>query len=143
MPDGVNVDAGEAIFRLATYWRLPSGQDPPTDSFDLFAHLLLPDGAQVQENGNLGRGYPVDLWQPDEVVDDRRSFSVPIDAAPGKARFEIGLYNPSVPDGAERIAVVDDSGAAVDDHVLLGAVAIDFALASSACRRLDASGRAL
>ena len=127
LPDGVSAGADEAFFRLATYWRLPSGQRPSTDSFDLFAHLLLADGAQVQENGNLGRGYPVDLWLADQVVDDRRSFSVPIGAAPGKARFEIGLYDPSVPDGAERIAVVDDSGAAVDDRVLLGAVAIDFA----------------
>jgi 4-amino-4-deoxy-L-arabinose transferase-like glycosyltransferase len=124
-PDGVIPGEGDASVRLATYWRLPSGQAPPPDSFDLFAHLLLADGTQIQENGNLGRGYPVDLWQAGQVVDDRRSFVVPAPAPPGKATFEIGLFDPAVPDGAARIAIVDDSGAAVADHVTLGAVAVD------------------
>jgi hypothetical protein len=125
LPEQVTADDATPSVRLATYWQRPAGELPPIDSFDLFAHLLLADGAQVQENGNLGRGFPLALWPVDALVDDRRTFALPPDAASGKARFELGLYDPAVPAGAARLAVVDAAGKPVDDRVLLGAVAID------------------
>jgi len=126
-PDIVSSADAEPAFRLSTYWRVaPDQPAPDSESFDLFAHLIH-DGGQVQENGGLGRGYPIDLWQPGEVVDDRRLFPLPIDATPGKAYFEVGLFDPQTPGGVDRIGILDGNGNLAADSVAFGAVAIDMA----------------
>ncbi|MCB0044627.1 MAG: glycosyltransferase family 39 protein [Caldilineaceae bacterium] len=125
-PDGYSARTADATFQLATYWRIaPNGAPPAAGTYDLFAHLRLADGRLIQENGNLSRNYPVVLWEPGQIIADRREFTLPGDAAPGKARFEIGLFNPAVADGAERISILDGTGAAAADRVTLGAVAVD------------------
>ncbi len=130
-PDAIRLDADEPAFRLTTYWRVaPDQPAPDSEDFDLFVHLVY-DGGKIQENGGLGRGYPIDLWQAGEVVDDRRLLVIPPDAAaamqPGKAHFEVGLFDVRTPGGVDRIGILDGEGNVAADSVVFGPVAIDMA----------------
>ena len=94
------------------------------DSFDLFAHLDLPDGQTVQQNGGLGEGWPPERWQPGVVYDDVRIFALPDGISAGRADLVVGLYDPASPVGAVRIGIVDGNGVVGADQVLLGSVAV-------------------
>jgi 4-amino-4-deoxy-L-arabinose transferase-like glycosyltransferase len=128
-PDAIHPDGDEPFFNLTTYWRLaPDHPTPDSERFDIFAHLVYA-GGQIQENGGLGQGYPIDLWQPGEMVDDRRLLVIPPETAatmqPGKAHFEVGLFDTRTPEGVDRIGILDGEGNVAADSVAFGPVAID------------------
>ena len=130
-PDAISLDDDEPAFRLTTYWRVaPDRPAPDSEDFDLFVHLVY-EGGKIQENGGLGRGYPIDLWQAGEVVDDRRLVAIPPDMIasiqPGKAYFEVGLFDVRTPGGVDRIGILDGEGNVAADSVAFGPVAIDMA----------------
>lgn len=101
---------------LTTYWRrLPAGQ-PVAQGTAMFAHLMLP-GLQVQSNGTLGNGYPVDLWQPGEIVVDTRSFVLPAVDAGGKAFVKVGLYRRDLAGNFERSRLLDGNNNPAGDQV--------------------------
>ncbi len=118
------LDPGGAL-QLITFWR-NDRQDGgmAVDSFDLFAHLVLPDGQTVQQNGGLGEGWPPERWQPGAIYDDVRTFTLPAAAPAGRADVVVGLYDPASPAGAARIGIVDANGVVGADQVLLGSVAV-------------------
>lgn len=79
---------------------------------------MLPD-MQFQDNRSIGAGYPLPLWRSDEIVDDRRGFSLPATLTPGKAFFETGLFWLSA-DGEIAGDIVDDQGRIGGGQIVLG-----------------------
>jgi len=94
------------------YWQA-AGPPPPQQTIT-FAHLLLPDGSQLvaQDDHILGQqSYPLDAWQPGEVV--RESYRLPLPAgATGEFRLQLGIYTwpdqvrLTVPGNADNVAVL-------------------------------------
>ena len=120
-PDGIASGTDDASFLLTTYWRTDPDRPRPDDF--VFAHLNFANG-QSQENGHLGGdSYPLNLWQPGEVVEDRRILKLPADAQPGKAYFEMGLID-TLEAGSDRTGIVDAMGVVGADRVDFGVVAI-------------------
>jgi hypothetical protein len=78
---------------LRFYWRAAQGMPPGT--YMGFVHLFTPDGAALvaQSDRQLGQyRYPVNAWQPGEVVIDSQSLSVPDQAAAGHYVLRAGVY---------------------------------------------------
>jgi 4-amino-4-deoxy-L-arabinose transferase-like glycosyltransferase len=87
-----SVTAGETL-DLTFYWRvigtLPGG------TYVGFVHLLHMETRKLvaQEDHVLGQEqYPVNAWQPNEVVVDHYSLQVPNDAAPAQYALWVGVY---------------------------------------------------
>lgn len=105
---------------LTTYW-----QRPPqltlweAEKLNLFTHLMF-NGAQVQDNGQLGGSYPLSLWEPNQRFDDRRVFVIEDPKATGKAYFEVGLFEDQT-GGISRIDMLDGNGNVAADQVTIGA----------------------
>ncbi len=96
---------------LDCYWQAVG--EPPSQQTIAFAHLLLPDGSQLvaQDDHILGQQrYPLNAWQPGEVV--RESYRLPLpDGAAGEFRLQLGIYTwpeqvrLAVPGNADNVAV--------------------------------------
>ncbi|MBI4771570.1 MAG: hypothetical protein HY784_14455, partial [Chloroflexi bacterium] len=91
--------------------------------YTVFVHLLGPDGrvhGQVDAwpvQGTL----PTSGWPPNETIDDRFEVRVPDDAPPGQYSVEVGWYLLATLD---RLPVLDASGVAIDDRLLMKGVTI-------------------
>ena len=72
---------------LQTYWRV---HDVPGRPLSLLAHLLGPDGTGVAVGDGLG--FPVEQWQPGDVIVQRHLLSIPADARPGTYTVITGAY---------------------------------------------------
>jgi hypothetical protein len=95
----------------------------------VFTHLLsdrinpatgsLLWGQHDAEPDNFAR--PTPTWLPGEIIIDRHAIPVDSSAPPGKYRVEIGLY-----DGLSgaRLAVFDEDGTPLGDHVTLEEVTV-------------------
>ncbi len=97
---------------LETYWRV---RDVPGRPLSLLAHLLGPDGAAVAVGDGLG--FPIDQWQPGDVIVQRHVLSIPVDAQSGEYTVIAGAY---WLDTMERWVVRDNTG--VHNSILLEAV---------------------
>ncbi len=119
--DAVNCeDAGEEMPLTLYLRRTDVGAGDDAEAL-LFAHLMLPE-MQLQDNGLLGNGYPLTLWQADDIVDDRRSFDLPETLIPGKGFFESGLFWLAADGAVERADIVDGEGRVGGDQVVFGPV---------------------
>ncbi|MFO7632535.1 MAG: hypothetical protein R6W76_08355, partial [Caldilinea sp.] len=111
-------------FRSRQHQMSKAGGDAREDAEALlFAHLMLPE-TQLQENGLMGNGYPMTLWRPDDIVDDRRDFELPEMLTPGKAYFEVGLFWLAPDGGLQRAGILDGDGNIAGDQVVFGPIAI-------------------
>ena len=116
----VGADPSVPSFLLTTFWQRPPQATPlDTDGFNLFSHLVFND-TQIQENGELGGGYPLSLWQAGQRFDDRRLFTLIDTKTTGKVYFETGLYR-GTGDEIVRIDIVDGNGNIAGNQVILGA----------------------
>ncbi|HQK14703.1 MAG TPA: phospholipid carrier-dependent glycosyltransferase [Anaerolineae bacterium] len=95
------VTPGDAIL-LETYWRV---RDVPGRPLSLLAHLLGPDGSAVAVGDGLG--FPIEQWQPGDVIVQRHSLAVPVDARPGTYTVITGAY---WLDTMERWTITDATG---------------------------------
>jgi hypothetical protein len=59
---------------------------------------------------------------PGEVVVDEYSLSIPADTPPGSYALIAGMYDEGT---LQRLAVLDSSGKAIGDYVVLGEVVVD------------------
>ncbi|MGD1993455.1 MAG: hypothetical protein PVI59_09700 [Anaerolineae bacterium] len=85
----VRTDGGQVV--LTTHWLAES----PIDGFPtFFAHLLGPDGNLLtQADGDPLRGlYPLNQWQPHQVVEDMRTFD---GISEGGSVVSIGVWDPA------------------------------------------------
>jgi hypothetical protein len=94
------------------YWRLDSEMPPGT--YMGFAHLLDSNGGLLSQDDHiLGRErYPLNAWQPDEIVRESYTMPVPEGAADGDLRIALGIYTwpslerLSVPGSPDNVAVL-------------------------------------
>jgi hypothetical protein len=84
--DADGVAPGEAIV-LETYWRV---RDVPGRPLSLLAHLLGPDETGVAVGDGLG--FPIEQWQPGDVIVQRHVLAIPADARPGEYTVITGAY---------------------------------------------------
>ena len=61
------------------------------NAFDVFVHLSNKEGVLKTKNGPITGGHFLNS-SPTAILDEVRQFSVPSDMSPGKAFFEVGLY---------------------------------------------------
>jgi len=97
------------------HWQARSAM---SEAYTGFLHFISPDGRLVaQDDHELGRGYYRTLvWQPNEVIRERYTLSVPSDAPAGDYMLRVGVYSfPTL----ERLAVVSSSVPAQDNLVTL------------------------
>jgi 4-amino-4-deoxy-L-arabinose transferase-like glycosyltransferase len=111
-----SVATGETL-TLTLYWRAVG--PIPYGTYIGFAHLYDPATMTLvaQDDHVLGQDqYPVNAWQPDEVVVDRYAPRVPDDAAPGRYALRAGAYTwpdltrldvPEHPDDVIELGAVD------------------------------------
>jgi len=110
--------AGETL-HLTLYWR--AVEPLPQGTYVGFVHLYHPVTAALvaQDDHVLGQErYPVNAWQPDEVIVERYSLHVPGDVEAGRYALRAGVY--TWPD-LTRLEACDDS----DGLIELGAVIIE------------------
>ncbi|MFN2286315.1 MAG: phospholipid carrier-dependent glycosyltransferase [Anaerolineae bacterium] len=88
---GYTLDVDDVVpgdeIALETYWRV---RDVPGRPLSLLAHLLGPDGAGVAVGDGLG--FPIEQWQPDDVIVQQHVLSIPADARPGVYTVITGAY---------------------------------------------------
>ncbi len=75
------------ILELHAFWRVTAVPGRP---LSLMAHLIGPDGTAVAVGDGLG--YPIEQWQPGDLVIQRHTLTVPVQAAPGDYRLLSGAY---------------------------------------------------
>ncbi|HXF61404.1 MAG TPA: hypothetical protein VNK95_07295, partial [Caldilineaceae bacterium] len=100
---------GEAL-RLVLYWR---AETPVTGRYTVFTQLFDPSGALVaqQDNWPVQGLAPTDTWQPGALVRDPYTLAIPADAAPGRYRLLVGLYDAT---GRRALTLADGNTA---DHL--------------------------
>ncbi len=84
--------AGDAL-SLDCYWRA-LGELPP-DRYVGFLHLIDPatGGPAAQDDHALGReSYPLNAWQPGEVIRERFTLAIPPDLPAGDYPLRLGVY---------------------------------------------------
>ncbi|HOU16219.1 MAG TPA: hypothetical protein PKZ84_24210, partial [Anaerolineae bacterium] len=72
---------------LQTYWRVREASARP---LSLMAHLIGPDGSVVAVGDGLG--FPIEQWQPGDVIVQRHFLAVPAEAQPGVYIVITGAY---------------------------------------------------
>ena len=114
-----SVRPGETL-PFTLYWQALAA---PSRDYTVFVHLVDPTGNIVaQADGPpLAGAYPTGLWTPPEQLADRRELTLPATLAPGVYRLHVGLY---LRENGQRLAVVDDAGQPVADHVELPDVSV-------------------
>ncbi len=116
----VGQDPAQTTLLLTTYWQRPPQLTlEETEQLNLFSHLMF-NGQQLQDNGQLGSGYPLSIWEPNQRFEDRRVFVIEDQGAAGKAYFETGLYQLQA-DDIHRIEILDGNGNIAADQVTFGA----------------------
>ncbi len=108
LPEG-GLAPGSA-FPLTLYWQATGTTDR---GYTVFVHLLDETGAtRGYGDSEPGQGqFPTASWLPGEYLTDRHEVSVSPDAAPGRYRLAVGLYDPTTgqrlttPDGADRVVL--------------------------------------
>ena len=123
---GFDVDLADAHpgseLPLKLYWQA----DGPTDiNYTVFVHLLAADG---QLHGQVDRfpadgAAPTSGWAPDQVIVDRLSLPIAVDAPPGEYRITVGMYDAS---SGTRLPIADARGNTFPDRqfVLPGEVSV-------------------
>jgi mannosyltransferase len=113
------IEAGGTL-RLTLYWQALAEMDR---RYTVFVHLLDSDNRIVAQMDSepLGGTHPTTEWQFGEIVRDNYGLLVAPDTPPGEYLLEVGMYYlPTL----ERLPVLDASGGAQDDRVVLGRIAI-------------------
>ena len=91
--------------RLAFDWR---SMEPVEDAPAMFAHLAFQGTPISQRDAVPGNGlFPVNTWQPGEVVRDQFALQLPPDLAPGSYELRVGIYDPAT---QMRYSLVEPAG---------------------------------
>lgn len=116
---------GDAV-DLTLYWQ---AREPVEHRYKVFTHLLGQEFNPAsgnplwgqQDNEPVGGTRPTSTWRPGEVIVDGYVILLDVGAPPGSYAIEIGLYDPAT---GERLSVLDASGQAVADRLILTQVTV-------------------
>ena len=94
-------------------------RQPMEESYKVFIHVMDDQGKLLAQTDSRPQRYAgnTNRWIPGQVTYDRFEVPLPADAPPGRYQVRVGLYNEV--DG-QRLPVLDATGKAIDDQVLLG-----------------------
>lgn len=103
---------------VVLYWQARAGIDR---SYTVFLHLDDGSGKTVSQADGLPAAStrPTDGWVPGEVVADRRTLALPVNAPEGSFRLSAGMY---LLETLERLPVTVPAGKTSGDSVDLGVV---------------------
>jgi hypothetical protein len=92
---------------------------PMDESYKVFIHVIDDQGNLLAQTDSRPQSYAsnTNRWIPGQVIYDLFEVPLPSDSPPGRYQVRVGLYNEA--DG-QRLPVLDATGKAVDDQVLLG-----------------------
>jgi hypothetical protein len=109
----LTAEPGETI-AVTLYWKV---QRPLTINYQVFAHVLRPDGTILAQSDKLNPGeFPTERWTLDKYVRDEHELEIPADAPPGEYRLSVGLW---VAAEGWRLPVVDAAGEQMGDNYVL------------------------
>jgi hypothetical protein len=84
---------------------------------NVFIHVVGPEGMLAQHDGPLAGGlWPAELWRPGLTIGENHTLRLPRPFDPARDNVRVGLY---WPDTGERLPVVDEQGAVVDDQLIV------------------------
>jgi hypothetical protein len=104
---------------LTLYWQ---ARARPDRNYTVFNHLL-DDAGQIRgqlDSPPVGEAWRTETWVPGEIVIERRTIPVEVDAPSGTYHLIVGLYDP---DTVQRLPVTLPGGA-LTDAIPLGEVEI-------------------
>jgi hypothetical protein len=107
-PEPSNLGPGEPL-TVTLVWR---AEDTASTSYNVFLHLLGPDGGLVAQSDGIPAGWtrPTTGWMPGEIVLDERELMVPAEAQPGEYRLQAGMYTLesgrlTTPEGSDSVLI--------------------------------------
>jgi hypothetical protein len=99
---------------LTLYWQ---ALQPLVIDYQVFAHVLGPDGRLVAQSDRLNPGdFPTHRWPTEEYVIDPHRLQLPADLPPGSYTVSVGLW---VQSEGWRLPLFDANGRQVGDNVPL------------------------
>jgi 4-amino-4-deoxy-L-arabinose transferase-like glycosyltransferase len=114
---GATYDPLGSEVEVALQWEAQPGAETPATLPNLFIHVVGPEGIIGQHDGPLGDGlWPASLWQPGLVIGERHTIPLSRPFDPAQDQVQLGLYRLET---GERLPVVDEGSAVIDDHVIL------------------------
>ena len=114
-----SAQAGETI-DVTLYWK---AQRELEINFQVFVHLLGPDGAIVTQSDKLNPGaFPTRRWPLNQYVRDRHTLSVPADAPPGSHPLSVGLW---VQEEGWRLPLFDEDEQQIGDAFVIDYLEIE------------------
>lgn len=106
--------------RLALAWL---AQQSMPQSYKVFVHVIDDSGTLWTQDDSRPVAYAsnTNRWLPGQVILDQHTLPLPATMPAGRYQVRVGLY--AEQDG-QRLPVVNEQGAAVDDQVLLGYITV-------------------
>ena len=106
---GATAAPGDTL-ELTLFWQ---AQRPLDIEYQVFVHILGPDGQPVAQSDKINPGdFPTHRWPTDQYVPDTHRLTLPADLPPGSYPVVTGLW---VQSEGWRLPVFDANGAAVGD----------------------------
>ncbi|MHB0857368.1 MAG: ArnT family glycosyltransferase [Anaerolineae bacterium] len=92
----LGIQPGDTL-AITLYWQALA---EPSGSFKVFVHLVDATGVvRAQHDGKpVAWTYPTEVWEADEVVDDRVRLTLPPDAPEGEYQLYAGMYDETTGD---------------------------------------------
>ncbi len=107
--DGATAAPGDTL-ELTLFWQ---AQRPLDIEYQVFVHILGPDGQPVAQSDKINPGdFPTHRWPTGQYVPDTHRLTLPADLPPGSYPVVTGLW---VQSEGWRLPVFDANGAAVGD----------------------------
>jgi 4-amino-4-deoxy-L-arabinose transferase-like glycosyltransferase len=106
--------------QVVLYWRADEQME---EDYTVFVHLVDEEGAiwGQQDNEPEGGFYHTSFWDVGERIADQYRFTIDEETPPGDYQVEVGMYLLAT---GQRLAVVGESGEAVDNRVVLGSIEV-------------------
>ena len=110
---------GDTI-EVTLYWKAQRELDI---NFQVFVHLLGPDGAIIAQSDKLNPGaFPTRRWPLDQYVRDRHTLALPADAPPGEHPLSVGMW---VQTEGWRLPLFDENERQIDDDFVIDYLQIE------------------
>jgi hypothetical protein len=106
------IKAGDTLY-FTLYWKAQQGLDI---NYQVFVHLLGPDGLVAQTDKINPGEFPTRRWPVDKYVRDEHQLQIPADLAPGVYELYTGLW---VQSDGWRLPLLDSQGEQVGDRFKL------------------------
>jgi len=114
------IQPGQSV-RLTLYWQ---ALKPMQTNYSVFTHLLAENGQRVAQMDSWPQHgqAPTSTWHPGSMIQDEYELNVPISTPSGVYSIQIGVY---LAETGSRLPVLDVTGQAQADHLVLSAIRVE------------------